>query len=154
MVTEFADVRLLSIVEESARFVREQAGPASRVAALSTSATFQLRFLLDELERDGFSTVVQSDEVQSELVQRAIFDPDFGIKAQSDPVSDEAQRRVREAITHVAKKGADSVVLGCTELPLAVRDARVDGVTTVDPTLALARGLIRESYPTKLRPLA
>jgi len=44
-------------------------------------------------------------------------------------------------------------VLGCTELPLAVPEPEVDGIPIIDPSLALARALIRETYPEQLKPL-
>jgi aspartate racemase len=47
--------------------------------------------------------------------------------------------------------GAEAVVLGCTELPLAVPEAELDGLPIVDPTRILARALIRAVTPARLR---
>jgi aspartate racemase len=55
-----------------------------------------------------------------------------------------------EAIRHLAASGAEAVILGCTELPLAVTEAEIEGVRCIDPTRALARALIREAAPERL----
>ena len=57
-------------------------------------------------------------------------------------------------MAHLRAKGAEAVILGCTEIPLAITDDRVDDVIILDPTLILARALIREVDPGKLRPLS
>ena len=58
---------------------------------------------------------------------------------------------VLSAVNHCCSRGAEAVILGCTELPLAVSHAK--DVPLIDPALALARALIRETSPQKLAPL-
>lgn len=50
----------------------------------------------------------------------------------------------------LASQGAQAIVLGCTEIPLALPEPVLPGtkVVLVDPVLALARALIREADPT------
>jgi aspartate racemase len=88
------------------------------------------------------------------LVHEAIFNRVYGIKAQSNPVSDEARKRVHRAVAHVRDAGAEAVILGCTELPLAIGADEFDDVALIDPMVALARALIRETYPDRLREFA
>jgi aspartate racemase len=45
------------------------------------------------------------------------------------------------------------IILGCTEIPLVLTDAAVGGIPLIDPTLILARALIREAAPDRLRTL-
>jgi aspartate racemase len=58
-----------------------------------------------------------------------------------------------EATDHLVARGAEAVILGCTELPLAVPEAHREGVPFINSTRALARALIRASHPEALRPL-
>ena len=51
----------------------------------------------------------------------------------------------------LAARGADAVILGCTELPLAIPERRHEGTPFVNSTRALARALIRATHPEKLR---
>ena len=47
--------------------------------------------------------------------------------------------------------GAEAVVLGCTEMPVAFPERAVDGLPLIDPTWVLARALIRIAAPNQLK---
>jgi aspartate racemase len=49
------------------------------------------------------------------------------------------------------KQGAEAIILGCTEIPLAIDNKVRSNLIFIDPTNILARSLIRESYPNKLK---
>jgi aspartate racemase len=91
------------------------------------------------------------DELQDRLVQPSIFDLEWGLKALSNPPSARARASLLEAIEHLGAKGAGAVVLGCTELPLAVPEPAHAGVSLINSTRALARALIRATHPGKLK---
>ena len=143
-------IRLLHMIDEAARYAREAAHGIRRIGALSTLALYRLGLYPQALEAAGFEAIVPDESVQADLVNRAIYDPVYGIKAQSNPVTETARRHVLDAIEHLRKNGAEAVILGCTELPLAVHETTLDGTLLIDPTRALARALIRETYPEKL----
>ncbi len=146
------EMRMLHIVEETIGHIRRRYSGLSEVGALSTTGTFQNGLFFSALERAGFNVVRQTEEEQQQLVHEAIFNRRFGIKAVSDPVDPEALRLVHEAVKRVRDRGARVVILGCTELPLAVSPGSVDGVELVDPARVLARSLIHATFPDKLRP--
>eukprot|EP01047_Picozoa_sp_COSAG01_P034139 COSAG01_NODE_2548_length_7465_cov_15.046294_8_plen_90_part_00 len=50
------------------------------------------------------------------------------------------------------QKGADVIILGCTEIPLALPEPEYDGVPLVDPVEAVARAMIAMADPAKLKP--
>lgn len=146
-------LRLLSLIDESVSAIREATPEIRRVGALSTTASFQQQVFRPALEAAGFDVVVQEASIQDELVNPAIFDPTFGIKSSPLPVSGQAKEHVVKAVRHLRDRGAEAVILGCTELPLAVPESFLDDVLIVDPTRALARGLIRAFAPDALRPV-
>lgn len=143
-------IRLLHMIEEAARFARETVNGIRRIGALSTLATHRLGLYQQAIEAAGFEAVLP-DEDQARLVHRSIYEADYGIKAQSNPVTETARGLLLDAIAHLRDKGAEAVMLGCTELPLAVSESAIDDTFIIDPTQALARALIRETYPKKLR---
>ena len=49
-------------------------------------------------------------------------------------------------------RGAQALILGCTELPLALKNGDMS-VPLIDPTFVLARSAIASTVPEKLRPL-
>lgn len=145
-------LRFVSMIEETVRYLGELAPAPERVGVLSTTGTMRTRLYADRLEAGGFAVLVPGEEVQEGLVQDAIYHPAHGIKARSNPVTERARANVLAAVRHVADRGAEVVLLACTELPLAVPERVWDGVRLVDPTRILARALIRETCPEKLRP--
>lgn len=136
-------LRLLNMIEEVARHLRAEGRGLRRVAPLSTLGTYRLRLYFDVLGAAGFELVDPGEDVLAR-VHEAIYDAEWGIKARSSPVTARAREVVGAAIAACAAAGAEAVVLGCTELPLAFPEPRLGGVVLVDPTAVLARALIRE----------
>lgn len=144
-------LKLLNLVEETLAYIREIDPGIRRVGALSTTASYRSRVFIDALGEAGYEAIEQDPRIQDDLVNPAIFDAGFGIKAVATPVTDLARGLVEEAIQHLAEKGAEAVILGCTELPLAVTEPFLGATRCIDPTRALARALIREAAPDRLK---
>lgn len=144
------ELDLIHIVDAIVDAIAEVAPDAEQVGVLATRSSIQNRIHSIGLEAAGRRAVVPSDSVQ-DLVQASIFDPEWGLKAQSVPPHPAARAAVLEAIDHVVENGAQAVILGCTELPLAVPEATASGVPIISSTHALARALIRATHPEKLR---
>ncbi|PEN13498.1 aspartate racemase [Longibacter salinarum] len=147
-------IRVIHMIEETAAFMKLHMPQVETVGTLSTLAVYDLGLHRKPLEAAGFDVVVPDDDIKEEVVNRTIFDTEFGIKAQTNPVTDKARQNLVIAIDHLVEKGADAVVLGCTELPLAPMVEERSDVLLVDPAEILARVLIRETYPEALKPLA
>ncbi|MXX97706.1 MAG: aspartate/glutamate racemase family protein [Rhodothermaceae bacterium] len=144
-------IRILHLIQETVRHIQETLPDMTRIGCLSTLSVHRLGLYRSALENAGYTPVMPTDEVAEQVVHRAIFDPGFGIKAHSAPVTDQARAMVLSAVAHCRSRGAESVILGCTELPLAVSHAK--DIPLIDPACALARALIRETSPQKLVPL-
>ena len=146
-------VQILHMIDEAVDYIRREHKDVGRVGVLSTLSTYQLALYPKALAKAGLESVLPDENVQEQIVHRAIYDPSYGIKAKTNPVSKIAQQSVRTSIAHLRQKGAEAIILGCSELPLAMPEASHDGLPLIDPTAALARGLIRATYPDKLRTL-
>ena len=145
-------IRMLHMIREAISFARHALPGVRRIGPLSTLAVHKLGLYRQAIESAGFEAIMPDENVAESLVDKAIFAPGFGIKAASNPVTERARSYVMDAIQHLKGKRAEAVILGCTELPLAVTKA--DGVLLIDPARALARALIRETYPDRLAPVA
>ncbi len=144
-------IRLVHMIEETARHLRARRPSLERVGILSTLAVYRLNLYTDVLEAAGFTTVRPDEEMQLQVVNPVIFDTTYGIKAKSAPVTERARQDLLRAIEALRERGAEAVILGCTELPLALPEPDVNGLPLIDPTTVLAHALIRETYPGKLR---
>ena len=74
-------------------------------------------------------------------------DPDFGIKAFSQPVTAQARGAIEAQAESLRSRQADVILLGCTELPLALEGKDFQGTPLVDPTRVLARCLVEAFAP-------
>jgi aspartate racemase len=90
--------------------------------------------------------------MQEEVVHTAVYHPHYGIKA-TGTATPTAKTNLLAAMRALQQKGAQAIILGCTEMPLAMTESTFEGLPIIDPTLILARALIREANPAKLKPL-
>lgn len=98
----------------------------------------------------GPYTLVEPDEADKDRIHQVIYDTGYGIKAPSAPVTSQALEALSAEALRLHARGAEAVIMGCTEIPLAL-DNRVFPFPLIDPTLVLARALIRAARPTHLR---
>lgn len=146
-------LRLLHIVDTIVAMVQERVPGAQVVGVLATTSAIESRLHDVGLEAAGMDAVVPEADVQAE-VEAAIFDAAWGLKAKSNPPTVQAREVLLRGIAHLRASGAEAVILGCTELPLAVPEPEYGGLPLINSTRALARALIRATHPEKLRPLA
>jgi aspartate racemase len=121
------------------------------IGILSTTGT-RLSGVYDSLLKEAGFLALYVDDADQAVLHAAIYDPVWGIKATGQPGT-QAVETLRALATKLAGRGAKAIMLGCTELPLALTESNICGIPLVDPVLALARAMIREAAPDKLAPL-
>jgi aspartate racemase len=100
----------------------------------------------------GLEVWTVDEELQAHAIQPAIYDPLFGIKACGRATA-ESRANLRLGVEQLRSKGAEGLILGCTEIPLALPEKEIEGMTVIDPALILARALIAAVDPVRLLPL-
>ena len=109
-------IPLLHIADAAAGEIRE-AG-ISTVGLLGTSFTMAQEFYRGRLvERHGIEVLIP-DERERETVHRVIYD-----ELCAGEIRDDSRAEYVKIIEGLAARGAEAVVLGCTEIPLLVRPA-------------------------------
>ena len=107
----------------------------TRVALLGTRFTMTEGHVRDRLERRGIQ-LAAIDDVWIREVDRIIFD-----ELAAGRVVRDSQRKLKTLITELAKRKVQAVVLGCTELVLAV-DTKANVVPVYDTTAIHARACV------------
>lgn len=147
-----ADVRCLSMLDETVRLVVQVASRSRKIGVMSTIGTREARVFHDLLEPLGYEVVEVSEETQLEL-QDTIQNPQWGIKSSAPSVHPRCIANFHGYARQLIADGAELLVLGCTEIPFAfVGASSFEGVPLLDPLVALARALIREVDPLRLKP--
>lgn len=115
---------------------------AGRVGILATSGTIEVGLYQQRLRARGMEWAVP-DAGGQEAVMDAIYG-EHGVKA--GMVDEVARKAVLEVAEDLRRRRADAVVLGCTELPLALPEGDPSWpVRAVDPASAVARRVIDEA---------
>ena len=107
-----------------------------QVALLGTRFTMTEPFFRGRLEARGIS-LAPIEQVWIDEVDRIIFE-----ELAAGKVVRNSQRKLKTLITELAKQGVEAVVLGCTELVLAVV-ARADVLPVYDTTEIHARACVK-----------
>lgn len=139
------------MLQETGRLVQELVPGTVKIGLMSTTGTRGTGVYKDVLKRVGFSIVEVPESIQEEL-HDTIYNPTWGIKAVS-PCTPIARERFVSYVQILVEMGAESVILGCTEIPLALPEKAMFGVPLVNPMVALGRALVRDAAPDKLKPL-
>jgi aspartate racemase len=128
---------ILHIVEAAAAELAKVA-PGGTVGVMGTAATLAMRLYQDRLERRGWQVIVPDDETMARQVSPGIA------LVKANRVA-EAYAPLAETVRTLAGRGAQAVVLGCTEIPLGIQAGpwRELGVPLVDTIDALALAAIR-----------
>lgn len=142
-------IKVLHLIRETVAFMKALY-PQAKVGILSTTGTRNSGLYRHMLLEEGFEVVEPSDEWQGR-VHDAIYDKEYGIKAQSTPVTNKVRLELHSAMDELKKAGAEIIVLGCTELPLALPENDHNGMNLIDPNRILARALIYAFSPDKLK---
>ena len=143
-------IQLLHMIREVGRFLRENYPEIQSIGVLSTTGTFRAHIYPQVLEPLGYTVAAPDEAMQVDLIHPAIYDSDYGIKATGTP-TETAVSHLLTGAQALKTQGAQAIILGCTEIPLAIQTGHVEGMVTIDPTRILARALIRESNIAKLQ---
>ncbi|HZI42709.1 MAG TPA: amino acid racemase [Gemmatimonadaceae bacterium] len=140
--TVFTDVAarspipLVSIVEAAAEYASELR--LARPALLATTFTVKAGFYQQVFTRYGMTIVTPSDDEQAYLHQKYMDELVHGI------VRDDTRAAfVRMANRLAAEERADGLILGGTEIPLLLRDARGIDLPVIDTAIVHVKKLVQ-----------
>lgn len=144
-------LRLLHMINEVGQMLKRRYPSVKTVGVLSTIGTAYARVYPLTLEPLGYEVIDPDDSLLKEAVHPAIYDTQYGIKA-CGYATEKARDDILLAVENLGERGAQVIILGCTELPLALAGKEIDGLPLIDSTMILARALIRAVDPQKLLP--
>ncbi|MGB0521819.1 MAG: aspartate/glutamate racemase family protein [Flammeovirgaceae bacterium] len=135
------DSVLLNMPLEVINYIEQQYSDTKRIGVLSTNGTYHAQMYKRYLEQKGFTAVVPDPEFQYEVVHPLIYDTDFGLKANTEKVTETAKEYIYQIQRYFRERDTELFILGCTELSM-LHDFDM-GAPCVDSTEVLAKALIR-----------
>ncbi len=131
-------IPVLHIVRETANWISKNC-KVTKVGILAPTPTIKVGIYQKELEKYGYEPITLDHEETKRLVDDAIY-PETGIKA---GYIKENASLVAEAIKTLLDRGAEIVILACTELPLVLDFLSEDlRDKVIDPTDILAKKIV------------
>ncbi len=121
------DVPLIHIAEQTA--IEIQKKEIKKVGLLGTKFTMELDFFKDKLAEKGIETIIPVSEEVKDFIHYTIFEElGRGI------ATEETKKRYLEIANELIKNGAEGIILGCTEIPLVIKEGDLS-VPIFDTTL-------------------
>lgn len=139
---------LYDFVKETVLGIAEAFPKIKKVGLLSTSGTRKTLIYAQALEAQGIDLIQVTDEEQLKI-DDAIYNPVDGLKALSK-ASVRVKELLRTEVQALRNQGAERVILGCTEFPLAFEDLENEArEELIDPMRLVARRLIQMADKTR-----
>ncbi len=129
---EGCKVERLNMLYETMAYLKAQG--IKKAGLLASSGTVESGIYAKAAEKYGIELLTPAGEAQ-EAVMGVIYD---GVKAGATDYDTAAFKAV---VADLTAEGAETMILGCTELPLAMEMYRLD-FPAADPTLILAKAAI------------
>ena len=145
------DVDLLHMIEETRKYIKNELTGITKIGLLATIGAYDSGVYQNTFNKKNDPELIIPDKKHKWMVHNAIYDRTYGIKAYSNPVTAKAVEDLKHVIGLLKRQGAQAVIMGCTEIPLAITKKETD-LVLVDPGTVLARALIRKADKIKLRP--
>ena len=137
------DIPIIHMLRETVEFITREFASIRHIGLLATTGTVASRVYHDEIER----AMLQADDARacSAAADHGRHLRTRGVKA--GVLDAHCRAEVEDAIRHLVRRGAEVVILGCTELPLLIPQDlgyQVEGRTipVFDPAHVLARRCI------------
>ena len=112
-------IPFLHIAEATGNQIRKQ--NINKVLLLGTKFTMEKDFYKKILSNNFGIEVIIPDEKDRDIVHKTIYDELVQGKIES-----ESRKEFQRIINNSIKNGAEGVILGCTEIPLLIKDSDVD----------------------------
>ena len=143
------DIIIVNMIEETIKEILRSHPTVKKVGLMSTTGTRKTGVYSDHLQSRDIKFVEVPENIQDEL-HNSIYNKEWGIKAIS-PVDTKAKVNFERFSDYLINNGAEIIILGCTEIPLALPYKQYKGIPLINPMISLARALIREANSAKIK---
>lgn len=141
-------ITFVDMIHETARFLE---GSKENILIMGVNSIINSGLYQSALTDQGITSAIPSSGNQKKIMD-AIYDSEFGIKTAK--ITREAETLLCEVIQDESQRqGCSKIVLGCTELPLALAPERLEkfkeeglipeNIEIIDASYLLARSLLR-----------
>jgi aspartate racemase len=143
-------LKIVHMIDKTIEYISSNIPAESAIGVLSTTGTYRQKIYYNKLIDAGYIPIVADEKTQAEMVHNSVYHPDYGIKTQAGKITEIAKSQLCSVMDEMKEQGAKAIILGCTEIPLALPDKTYHGMSLIDPTRILAKALISEFLNLKI----
>jgi aspartate racemase len=137
------NAKIIHIVDSVTEALRDINVTNDKIGIIGTKATIEYGLYQYKLNKLGWECITPTKEQMDTLVNPAIN----LIKASN---MDQAHEMLMTVIHSLINKGAKAVVLGCTEIPLSIRENTVQDTPIINSIDSLVMSAIKEFKKEKI----
>lgn len=126
-------IPIVDMIFETFKFIREKYPDVKKIGLLATNGTVQSRIYHKIFEKSEIEVLDLAEFEQEVFVMDSIYG-DKGIKAGRKK---DASSRLLTAVNSLKNNGAELIIMGCTEIPLVLKQKLTDAVL-IDPMKIIA----------------
>ena len=139
-VADTVQLPLIHIVDATAEVINKQ--QMKKVGLLGTTYTMELDFYKDRIRQQGIEPIIPASQVDRDYIEDKLrFELGRGI------VNPATKEKFLSIIDELIDQGAEGIILGCTEIPILIKQADVR-VPVFDTTRIHAKAAALFSVPT------
>lgn len=129
-VEERIGIPLINIIDVTAEALKREG--VKKAGLLGTKFTMEDGFYQERMKRHGIEIIIPEKEEDRNAVHSIIFDElCLGI------IREESEIKLRKIVDELKQRGAEGIILGCTELPLILKDPEFYNTTKLHAEAAV-----------------
>ena len=137
-VQENIDIPILDMTKVLVKYILKDNFRLKKIGILATTGSIRAEIFQNYFNSIGIETVLPSEEDQEKIVMGAIYGSK-GIKAGKKLMP---KRLLTKAANKLVENGAEAIVLGCTEIPLVLKNKDFD-IKLYDPMEIVSKEIIK-----------
>lgn len=136
-------VTLVHLIDSVRDYVLDAFPGVKKVGILATTGTIESNIYRDAFSQRQIEVLYPDKKEQQNYLMSAIYDHEYGIKSVSGPVTSRARIEILHCADNLIDNGAEVLILGCSEIPLAITEDNYRNCPLIDATSVLAKKLIK-----------
>ncbi len=134
-------IEVVHVVREVCGLIEERFVGKGKLGVLATNGTVYSKVYDECWQGKDREIIYPSEGIQNLYVQDVIYNTEYGIKSHGFN-RNYAHEKLSIALNELVLKGAEVIVLACTELPIVVTEQKYLGVNVVSSIDALAKRVL------------
>jgi len=134
----------VSLMDATVQTIQEEYPQTKRIGILETDGVLITGLYTRTIRQNNLDPInLKLNSSQQNAVMDAIYNKRYGIKATGVVVSQNAVKILQSAAGYLVQQGAEVIVVGCTEIPLALNKQTYNEIHIIDPVSCLAKTLLK-----------